>query len=140
MKQHRILTVTSLFSAALFSFHWADEIARGIEPGTLSSAGGLLILFVWSYAALMLVARWWGLVVVLAAALLASVVPLLHMQGAGLVGKRIAANSPGAYFWVWTNIALGVSGLVSAALAVQSLWALRQAARGGASRRGAAAR
>lgn len=92
-----------------------------MEPGTTAAAGGLLILFVWVYAALVLAERRWGLVLVLIASVLASAVPILHMQGAGLVGGRIAPSSPGAFFWVWTNIALGVSGLVSFALAAQAL-------------------
>jgi hypothetical protein len=35
------------------------------------------------------------------------------MQGAGLVGGRIA-NSSGMFFWVWTHLALGANraGLV----------------------------
>ena len=35
MTHQRVLTFTSLLSIVLFSLHWADEIARGIESGTL---------------------------------------------------------------------------------------------------------
>jgi len=38
MHERVTLTITSLLSVLLFTFHWADEIARGIEPGTLSAA------------------------------------------------------------------------------------------------------
>ena len=58
-------------------------------------------------------------------AILASGVPVLHMQHAGLVGGRIAANSSGALFWVWTNIALGATGMLSLVLAVRALWSRR---------------
>ena len=126
MTHQRVLTFTSLLSIVLFSLHWADEIARGIESGTLSSAGGLLILFVWLYGTLVIPERRLGLAIILLAAVLSSGVPLLHMSGAGLVGKRIAANTPGAFFWVWTNIALGASGMISAALAVRALWSYRR--------------
>lgn len=34
MKPSRTLPVLSLFSMVLFSGHRADEIARGMEPGT----------------------------------------------------------------------------------------------------------
>lgn len=134
MKHRVTLTVTSLVSILLFSLHWADEIARGIEPGTISSYGGFVILFVWLYATLAVIDRRWGLGLVLVGALLASVVPVLHMQGIGLVGGRIPPNSDGAFFWVWTNIALGASGMVSLALtghAFVDLW------RGNAAQRGA---
>jgi hypothetical protein len=46
MKHTVTLTITSLLSILLFSLHWADEVARGLEPGTVSAFGGLLILAV----------------------------------------------------------------------------------------------
>jgi len=125
---HKVaLTITSLLAIVLFSFHWADEVARGMEPGTIAAVGGLFILFVWLYATLALMDRRWGLIIVLIGALLASGVPVLHMQGKGLLGGRIAPNSSGALFWVWTNIALGASGMISVALAVHELWRMRRA-------------
>jgi hypothetical protein len=44
MKHHITLTITSLLSILFFSLHWADEVARGMEPGTVTASGGLLIL------------------------------------------------------------------------------------------------
>lgn len=126
MKHQVTLTISSLLSILLFSLHWADEVARGIEPGTLSAFGGLLILAVWLCGTLVFADRRWGLVIVLLGAILASGVPVLHMQGTGLVGRRIAANSSGALLWVWTNIALGASGMLSLVLSVRALWSLRR--------------
>ncbi len=126
MKRNVTLTITSLLSILFFSLHWADEIARGIEPGTISAIGGLLILAVWLCATLVLAERRLGLVLILLGAILASGVPILHMQGAGLIGGRIAANSSGALFWVWTNIALGASGMISVVLSARGLWSLRR--------------
>ena len=124
--KHRItLTITSLLSILLFSLHWADEISRGIEKGTVSSSGGLVILAVWLCGALVLGGRF-GLVILLLGSILASGVPVLHMQGLGLIGGRIAANSSGALFWVWTNVALGASGMVSLVLAAVALWRTRR--------------
>jgi hypothetical protein len=122
MKHPVTLTISSLVSILLFSLHWADEVARGIEPGTLAGFGGLLILAVWLCGTLVFADRRWGMVIILLGAILASGVPVLHMQGAGLVGRRIAANSSGALFWVWTNIALGASGMLSLVLSVRGLW------------------
>jgi hypothetical protein len=99
---------------------------RGLEPGTVSGSGGLLILAVWLSATLVFADRRWGLAIMLLEAILASGVPVLHMQGRGLVGGRIAANSSGALFWVWTNIALGASGMLSLVLSVRALWNLRR--------------
>jgi len=124
MKDHVTLTISSLLSIVLFSLHWAHEVARGLEPGTVSAAGGLVILAVWLCATLVFADRQWGLVLVLLGAILASGVPVLHMQGAGLVGGRIAsgANTVERFFWVWTNIALGASGLLSVVLSMLALW------------------
>ena len=52
MKDHVTLTISSLLSIVLFSLHWAHEVARGLEAGTVSAAGGLVILAVWLCATL----------------------------------------------------------------------------------------
>jgi hypothetical protein len=123
MSPHRTLTVASMLSILLFSLHWADEIARGMERGTIDSTwGGFAILFVWLYGTLAIGDRRPGLVIMLVGGLLAFVVPVLHMQGTGVVGGRIAVGASGALFWVWTNIALGASGLLSVALAARALF------------------
>ena len=123
MKRNVMLTITSLLSILLFSLHWADEVARGLEPGTISAFGGLLILAVWLSATLVFADRRWGLVLILLGAILASGVPVLHMQGRGLVGGRYA-NTSAMFFWVWTNIALGASGMLSLVLSALALWSL----------------
>jgi len=121
MHERVTLTITSLLSVLLFTFHWADEIARGIEPGTLSAAGGFAILFVWLYAIVAIPDRRLGLVIILLGSILASGVPILHMTGAGWLGPRIVASGR-VLFWVWTNIALGASGMISLALCLRALW------------------
>ena len=129
--KHRItLTVTSVLSILLFSLHWADEVARGLESGTISSAGGLLILAVWLSATLVFAERRWGLILILLGSILASGVPILHMQGKGLVlGRYGTTNQSAMFFWVWTNIALGASGMLSLVLSVRELWTLRARSR-----------
>jgi hypothetical protein len=127
MKDRVTLTISSLLSILLFSLHWADEVARGIEPGTVSASGGLLILAVWLCATLVFAERRAGLILILVGSILASGVPILHMQGRGLIGGRIAANSDGALFWVWTLVALGASGMLSFVLSTRGLWNLRWA-------------
>ena len=129
--KHRITpTIMSLLSILLFSFHWADEVARGLEPGTVSAVWGLLVLAVWLAATLVFPERRWALVIILLASILASAVPVLHMRGRGLVlGRYGTTNANAMFFWVWTNIALGVSGTLSAVLAVRGLWSLRARSR-----------
>ena len=130
MKHRVTLTITSLLSILLFSLHWADEVARGLEPGTVSAAGGLLILAVWLSGTLAFPERRWGLVIILVGSIVASGVPILHMQGRGLVlGRYGTTNANAMFFWVWTNIALGASGMLSLVLSVRELWSSRPRSR-----------
>jgi hypothetical protein len=130
MKHRDTLTITSLLSILLFSLHWADEVARGLEPGTVSAVWGLLILAVWLSATLVFPDRRWGLVIILVGSILASGVPILHMQGKGLVlGRYGTTNANAMFFWVWTNFALGVSGMVSLVLSVRELWSFQTRSR-----------
>ena len=127
MKRNVTLTITSLLAILLFSLHWADEVARGLEPGTVAASGGLLILAVWLSATLVFAERRLGLVIILLGSILASAVPVLHMQGRGLVlGRYGSTNSSAMFFWVWTNIALGASGMLSFVLSVRELWSQRR--------------
>jgi hypothetical protein len=124
MKHTLTLTITSLLSILLFTFHLSDDIVRGFEPGGFKNVSGVLTLAVWLYGTLALAGRRSGYILMLLGALLGSVVPLAHMMGAGLVGGRIA-NSSGMLFWVWTLIALGVTAIFSVILSARGLWSLQ---------------
>ena len=123
MKLNLTLTITSLLSILLFTFHFSDDIVRGFEPGGFKNASGILILAAWMYGALVLTGRRSGYILMLLGALLGAMIPLVHMRGAGLVGGRIA-NSSGKHFFVWTLIALGVTASFSVVLAARGLWSL----------------
>lgn len=118
------LTTTSLLAMVLFTFHWADDVVRGIAPGGPSGLFGVLILVVWLYGTLVLAERRSGYIITLLGSLLGAFALVLHMRGAGLVGGRIA-NSSGVFFWVWTLIALGVTASFSAVLSARGLWKLK---------------
>ena len=120
------LTVTSLLSVVLFAFHWADEMSRGMEVGTLSAFGGIAILVVWLTGTLVLGDRRSGYIISLIGGILGLGVLVLHMSGKGMTGGRIPPDSPGAFFWVWVLIALGSISTISAILAVQALWGTRR--------------
>ena len=126
MKNNITLTVTSLLSILLFAFHWADEVSRGMEPGTVSALGGVVILVVWLSGTLVLAERRSGYIITLIGGILGLGVLILHMMGRGMMGGRIAPNSTGAFFWVWTLIALGATSTLSAILAARALWSLRR--------------
>lgn len=119
MRRNAILVIASLLSILLMSIHMADDIVRGMEPGTLFDLVIVPILAVWLYAALVLIERRSGLVIILVESLLALVVPVIHMKGAG-VGGAIARSS-GGFFFIWILIGLAVAALFSAMLAARGL-------------------
>ena len=125
MKPNATLTITSLLSILLFAFHWVDEIARGMEPGGLSSFGGVVILVVWLCGPLALAERRSGHIIKLLGGILGLGVLVLHMRGGGLVSSRIV-NTGRVFFWVWTLIALGVISTLSAILSARGLWSLQR--------------
>jgi hypothetical protein len=121
MKQTLVLTIASLLSILFTTFHLADDVVRGMEPGTLSDLIAVPILVVWLYGTLVLAEKRSGYVIILLGSLLGVLVPVIHMKGAG-VGGAIAQSS-GAFFFIWTLYALGVTSLFSVILAVRGLWA-----------------
>src|SRR5215470_17423633 len=120
MKQYVILTISSLLSIIFTTFHMTDDIVRGMEPGTLSDLIVLPILVVWLYGTLVLAGKRSGYVIILLGSLLGLLVPVIHMKGAG-VGGAISKSS-GAFFFILTLLALGVTALFSVILAVRGLW------------------
>ena len=124
MKQSVLLTITSLLTILLLTFHLADDIVRGFEKGNVSNLIAVPIVVVWLYATLVLAERRSGYIITLLLSLLGMIVPVIHMQGKGVgAGSRIA-GSHGAFFFVWTLIAIGVTTLFSFILAAHGLWRL----------------
>jgi hypothetical protein len=122
MKHNAMLTIASLLSVLFVTFHLADDIIRGMEKGGASTLVAVPILVVWLYGTLVLAARRSGYVIILLGSLLGLLVPVIHMVGKGVgVGSNIA-NSSGAFFFVWTLLALGVTALFSVILSVRGLW------------------
>jgi hypothetical protein len=124
MKNYELLTVTSLLAIILATIHLADDVRRGFEPGGLENLRGIAILVVWLYGALMLAGRRSGYVLLILGSLLAAVMPIAHMRGAGVGGE--IAKSGGGYFFIWTLFALGVTGTFSLILSVRGLWRVRR--------------
>jgi hypothetical protein len=125
-----MLTITSLLSLLLLTFHLTDDIVRGMEPGGISNLiGGVLISVVWLYGTLVLAGRRSGYIIIIILSLFSLVVPYIHMSGKGVGVASRLANSSGHFFFVWTLLAIGVIGLFSAILAARGLWSLQKARR-----------
>jgi hypothetical protein len=126
MKQNLLLTIASLLSVLFMTFHLADDIVRGMEPGGLSNLIAVPIFVVLLYGTLVLAERRSGYVIILLGSLLLLVVPIIHMKGKGVGVASGIANSSGAFYFVWTLIALGVTALFSIVLSARGLWSLRR--------------
>jgi hypothetical protein len=131
MKENVLLTITSLLTILFLTFHFSDEITRGMEPGRLNMVIPIFVLAGWMYAALMVGRRRYGYIILLLGAIIGMGVPIVHMSGAaGLVSSRIA-NSRAAFFWVWQNFTLGVISACSFILAALGLWKTRKRSEAG---------
>jgi len=125
MKNSSMLTITSLLLVLFLTFHMADDIRRGFEPGGLKNlVGTVLITVVWLYATLVLAERRSGYIIMLLLSLFSLVVPYVHMKGKGVGVTSRLVNASGHFFFVWTLIAIGVLGLFSAILSARGLWSL----------------
>jgi hypothetical protein len=122
MKHNITLTVMSLLSILFFTLHITGDIVRGFEKGGLGNLGIFPICAVWLYGTLVLAERRSGYIIILLGSLLGSGVPVRHMMGKGLVHQ---AQSDGAFFFIWTTLAIGVTALFSVVLAVRGLWSFR---------------
>jgi hypothetical protein len=118
MKPKVILVVTSLLSILLMTFHLAEDVVLGFDAGGLMNLIAMGVLVVYLCGALLWSDRRWGLIILLLGSLLAVLMPVLHMMGAGVGVKR----SAGAFFFVWTLYALGVTGMFGVVLSVRTLW------------------
>ncbi|MFL6467513.1 MAG: hypothetical protein ACJ72Z_06100 [Pyrinomonadaceae bacterium] len=122
MNRNVLLTITSLVSILFLIFHFADEVARGMEPGGLNMVIPMFIIAAFLYGTLVLGGRRSGYIIMLLIAIFGTGIPILHMTGVGLVGGKIAVDSSGAFFWVWQNMTMCVISAVSLILAVRCLW------------------
>src|SRR3954463_3238791 len=125
MKQKITLTVTSLLTLLFMTFHLTDDILRQLAPGGLMNYVLVLVMALWLWGTLVLVERRSGHIIILVLSLFSSGIPVLHMMGSGLGGSRIV-NSSGAFFFVWTLLAIGATSLFSVILSTRRLWSLQR--------------
>jgi len=119
---NRLLTITSLLSILLMSLHITDDIVRGLSPARPDNVGAVVIFVVWLLGTLPLAERVPGYIIMLLGGLFAAAMPVLHMRGARYPA---IATSDGGFFFVWTLIAVGVTGTFAVILAARALWLWR---------------
>jgi hypothetical protein len=124
MKPNALLTTTSLLSILLMTLHITDDIIRGISPARPDNIFAVVIFVVWLFGTLVLAERLPGYVIMLLGGVFAAAMPVLHMTGAGY---GAIARSSGGFFFVWTLLAVGVTGTFTVILAARALWRSRAA-------------
>jgi biotin transporter BioY len=123
MKRDALLRVVSLLSILIMSLHITDDIVRGLSPAAPENVGAVAIFTVWLVGTLILGERRSGYVIMLLGGVFAAAMPVLHMNGAGYAA---IAKSSGGFFFVWSLIAVGSTGVLSVILAVRALWLLQR--------------
>jgi hypothetical protein len=116
MKQPLSLTVASFISAALFTAHLAHDFIYGLDAmsrgQTFTYLGIMLFLL---YGTLELRGRRAGYIMMLIGGVMAMGMPVLHTVG----GPRAAKLG---FFFVWTLLAMGASGVFTLVVASRELW------------------
>ena len=124
MKDNVMLTISSMLSIILTTFHITSDMALGIDKPGL----GMLFVFVpivvlFLYGTLLLAGRRSGYIIILVGSLLGLAVTYIHL-GSPRIGERAMAS--GGFFFMWTLAAMSVTSLFSILLAAQGLWRLQR--------------
>lgn len=128
MKRNLMLTIMSLLSILFMTIHLAYDILYGMSPAGLTNLIAVAIFFIWLYGTLELAEKRLGYIIMLLGSLLGMLVPYIHMRASKGVLSGDIANSSGAFFFVWTLLALGVTSVFSVILSARGLWSLRSGA------------
>lgn len=123
MKENVMITLSSLASIVLTTFHLTGDYALGIEKTGKAIFIVVPVAVVFLYGAVVLAERWPRYIVILLGSLLGLYAVYIHAQSAR-IGE--IAQSSGGFFFIWVLIALGVSSLFSVILAVRGLWSLQR--------------
>jgi len=125
------LTLVSLLSIILLPFHIAGDVALGLDQGGsgLVFIAAPIVLLV-ACGTLLLAERRSGHIIMFFGGLVALAMPIIHRNNGF---TPAIARSPGGLFFIWTLMALGVTGGITMILSARGLWRVRS--RGDAARR-----
>jgi hypothetical protein len=126
MKRTIVLTSMSLLSILLLSLHLADDIVYGTDKSATLNVIAAAVLVIWLYGTLVLGERRSGYAIMLLGSLLGMGVFTVHVSRTGGLSAGTLAESSGAFFFVWTLLALAATSTLSAILAGLGLWHLRR--------------
>lgn len=125
IKRTNVLTVMALLSIILLSFHFTDDVVYGTDRSPAANVAAIAVLVIWLYGALVLPERRSGQAIMFLGSIAGIVVFTVHASRAGGLPAGALARSSGAFFFVWTLLALAVACVFSAVLSGHGLWILR---------------
>jgi hypothetical protein len=126
MKRNDVLAIMSVLSVILLSLHFTDDIVYGTDKSAALNVVAIAVLVIWLYGALVLAERRSGHVIMLLGSVGGMVVFAVHASRTGGLPAGTLAESSGAFFFVWTLLALAVTSVFTAILSVHGLWNLRR--------------
>ena len=116
-------TIASLLTLILLPFHVGGDVALGLDKGGSGIVFILVpVLLLVACGALLLADRISGHVIMFFGGLVALGMPIIHRNN-GFTAA--VAKSPGGLFFIWTLMALGITGGLAVILSVRGLWNLR---------------
>lgn len=117
------LTIASLLSVVLLPFHIGGDFALGLDRARPWFVFVMVpILLVLACGILLLAERRSGLIIMFLGGLMALGMPIIHRNN-GFTAA--VAQSSGGLFFMWTLMALGVTGGLAMILSARGLWNLR---------------
>jgi hypothetical protein len=117
------LTIASLLTLILLPFHVGGDVALGLDKGGSGIVFILVpVLLLVACGTLLLAERISGYIIMFIGGLAALGMPIIHRNN-GFTAT--VAQSPGGIFFIWTLVALGVTGGLAIILSVRGLWNLR---------------
>jgi hypothetical protein len=123
MKHNTMLTIASLLTILGLIFHMTDDFLRegGLAVRGVNNLIVIPFLTLFLYGTLVLAGRKSGYIIMLITGLAGLGMPIIHMALARNVIANELARARGDYLFVWTLLALGVTGLFSLVLSVRCL-------------------
>jgi hypothetical protein len=117
------LTIASLLTIILLPLHVGGDVALGLDKG----GSGLVfvvvpILIFLACGTLLLAERRSGYIIMFLGGIVALGMPIIHRNN-GFTAT--IAQASGGVFFIWTLVALGVTGGLSMILSVRGFWSLR---------------
>ena len=128
MRNLAALTVAYLLSILFMTFHLTDDIVHHGGMGPIEFAASVVIPVVWLYGTLVLAGRPAGYIINGLVSLLALLIPVTHIIGAGGVINGGMAKSGDPFFFIWVLMALSITAIFSLILSLLGLWKLRRSA------------